>query len=535
MQRCVIYARVSTKEQQDEGYSIPAQLKAIREFCVRQKLQPVAEFVEAESAASAGREEFARMLAHLATDPEGRVVVVHKLDRLARNYEDLVSLDKLAVKVRCVNGDIPDSVQGVLFRDIMMVFARNYSLNLSQEIRKGMNEKVAQGGWPHRAPFGYLNDKGTRSLLPDPLRAPLIRYAFERYSGGVVSVRDLADELHAKGLRTVAGRKVSASLLHEMLRHPIYAGRIPYRGEVFPGAHEAIVPPALFEEVQERLSGNRNGNKAKKHTYALRGVMYCAECGCKITAGTHKGHVYYRCTHGKGKDSCSQRAYSREDVLTAKVEALLSRIELGPEVVAALAKDAALLAEQQGGQTNQQRVVLERAIAANKDKDARLLDAYLEGTVPVESYRAKAQSLQDERRTLELRLSELDSTVPSTAALVEARAYTAATARIRFAQGDEDVRREVLSAVLCNLSLQDGEIASYQWKRPFEVLEKDPKGAFIHQWWPETDLNRRHGDFQSPALPTELPGRVQTYGTHAPWKGQPWRGAPATTPCPRRT
>jgi len=483
MQRCVIYARVSTKEQQDEGYSIPAQLKAVREFCLRHDLQPVAEFVEAESAAAAGRGEFARMLDHLGAHPEGRVVVVHKLDRLARNYEDLTALDRLQVRVRCVQGDIPDSVQGILFRDIMMVFARNYSLNLSQEVRKGMAEKVAQGGWPHQAPMGYLNDRTRRCIVVDEQRAPLVRFAFERYASGVVSLPQLADELYDKGLRSRSGKKLYGSVLHKMLTNPIYAGRIRQKGQLYPGAHEPLVPAVLFAEVQERLAGNRNGNKAKTHSYALRGVMYCAECGCKITAGTHKDHVYYRCTNGKGKDSCSQRRYTREEVLAEQVEALLSRIELGPEVVAAMAKDAALLAEQQGGQTNQQRVVLERAIAANKDKDARLLDVYLEGAVPVDSYRAKAESLAQERRTLELRLHEFDSTTASTAALVEARARTAASARIRFAQGDDEVRREVLSAVLCNLSLQDGDIVSYQWKRPFEVLEKDPKGAFIHQWW----------------------------------------------------
>ncbi len=89
MERCVIYARVSTKEQQEEGYSVPAQLKAIREFCRKEGLDPAAEFTEAESAGKAGRRGFGEMLCFLEDHPEVRLVVAHKLDRLYRNFGDL--------------------------------------------------------------------------------------------------------------------------------------------------------------------------------------------------------------------------------------------------------------------------------------------------------------------------------------------------------------------------------------------------------------------------------------------------------------
>lgn len=88
MAECVIYARVSTKEQQQEGYSIPAQLKAIREFCIREGLTPVEEFTEAESAGKAGRAQFTALCAFFAAHPEVKVVVAHKLDRLYRNFRD---------------------------------------------------------------------------------------------------------------------------------------------------------------------------------------------------------------------------------------------------------------------------------------------------------------------------------------------------------------------------------------------------------------------------------------------------------------
>ena len=344
---CVIYARVSTKEQQDEGYSIPAQLKAIRAFCDAEGLSRVAEFIEAESAGHSGRTQFGRMLAFFGDNPECRIVVAHKLDRLYRNFSDQVSLEEeLGVRARYVVGDVPYTPQGELSRDVQLSVAKYYLGNLREEVKKGMEEKVAQGGWPHRAPFGYLNDKGTRCLVVDHVRAPLIRHAFERYASGAVSVRDLTEELFSLGLRQNSGRKVVTSVVHEMLSNPIYCGRIPYKGNVYPGAHESIISVDLFESVQAQKARNRNGTTVRRREYPLRGLMRCKECGCLITAGAAKGHTYYRCTHGKGKGSCSQSAYIREEALMAQVEEILGSIEIGPEVLEALVADCEALLEE---------------------------------------------------------------------------------------------------------------------------------------------------------------------------------------------
>jgi site-specific DNA recombinase len=481
MDRCVIYARVSTKEQQDEGYSIPAQLKAIRAFCASQNLSPAAEFVEAESAGKAGRKRFTEMVDFLKAEPGVRVVVAHKLDRLYRNFTDQVLLEEvIGARARYVTGDVPDSPQGELLRDVQLSVAKFYLGNLAEEVRKGMDEKVLQGGWPHKAPLGYLNDKPTRSIVPDPLTAPSVRFAFERYASGVVSLPELADELAERGLSQGSGRKLGAAHLHHLLCNPIYCGRIRHKGTVYPGAHEPLVTPALFETVQETLAGKRNGTKSRR-VFALRGVMYCAECGCMITAGIHKGHTYYRCTHGKG--ACSNRSYTREEVLTSQIDELLSRIELSPELIDALVADAELLEAERAPSVDCERASLEAAITASVARQGKLLSAYLDDAVPADAYRVKAEVLAQEQRALELRLAELSEAPRNKCALVADRARLAGGARLRFAGGTDEEKREVVSAVLCNLTVSDGRIASYQYKRPFGVLEQDSKGAFSHTWW----------------------------------------------------
>jgi len=234
MAACVIYARVSTKEQQAEGYSIPAQTKAIRAFCEAQGISPVAEFIEAESAGKAGRTRFAEMVSYLKAHPDVRIVVAHKLDRLYRNFRDQITLEDLGVKARYVVGDIPDTPQGELLRDVNLSVAKFYLGNLREEVKKGMDEKVAQGGWPHRAPTGYVNDRETRSIIPDPATAPMVRAAFERYAAGNISLADLARDLNGHGYRSRSGRPFTASMLHVLLRNPIYCGDVATKARPIP-------------------------------------------------------------------------------------------------------------------------------------------------------------------------------------------------------------------------------------------------------------------------------------------------------------
>ncbi len=501
MSSCVIYARVSTKEQQAEGYSIPAQIKAIRAFCAAQGLTPVAEFIEAESAGKAGRSKFGEMVAYFSDHADVRVVVAHKLDRLYRNFKDQITLEELGVKARYVVGDIPDTPQGELLRDVNLSVAKFYLGNLREEVKKGMDEKVAQGGWPHLAPTGYVNDRETRSIIPDPATAPFVRCVFERYAKGDISLSALARECVDLGYRTRSGTEPNASMLHVLLKNPIYCGDIRYKGQTFPGAHEPLIARELFEEVQQVFSPRQTGPKRTKHVFALRDYLVCGECGCKVTAERQKGYVYYRCAKGKGKDACAQRRYTREELLLDQLDSVLASIEITPEIIDMLVRDSRELDRQEAETTSKERTETERLRTDLDAKASKLLDAYLEGVVPVEAYRAKADEIASARRTLERRLASLKCGTTDKTAQVEAVAKAAMGARSQFAKADTEGKRRLLHAVLLNAELADSAIGSYQLKRPFEYLRRDPKGAFHHPWWAMQDLNLRLLPCEGSALP----------------------------------
>ena len=146
----VIYARVSSKEQEVEGFSIPAQLDLLRDYARKQGMKAVQEFVDVESASTSGRTGFGQMLAFLKKNrSKCQTILVEKTDRLYRNVPDYATVDELGVTIHFVkDGTIlsPDSKSSEQFiHGIKVLMARNYSQNLGEETLKGMLQKAKSG------------------------------------------------------------------------------------------------------------------------------------------------------------------------------------------------------------------------------------------------------------------------------------------------------------------------------------------------------------------------------------------------------
>jgi site-specific DNA recombinase len=173
MNNAVIYARVSSKEQEREGFSIPAQLKLLREYAARNEFQIIEKFTDIETAKNPGRQNFQEMVRFFTKNKYCRVVLVEKTDRLYRNFRDAVTLEDLDLEIHLVKeGQIISKdakSQAKLIHGMQLVLARNYIENLREEVKKGMREKAEQGIYPGRVPFGYRNNRAG-PYHPDPFR-----------------------------------------------------------------------------------------------------------------------------------------------------------------------------------------------------------------------------------------------------------------------------------------------------------------------------------------------------------------------------
>ena len=195
MKNAILYARVSSKEQEREGFSIPAQLKLLREYASHNDFSIVREFVDIETAKTSGRQKFTEMVQFFTKNRDRRVVLVEKTDRLYRNFRDAVTLEDLDVEIHLVKeGQIiskDTKSQAKLIHGMQLVLARNYIENLREEVKKGMREKAEQGIYPGRAPLGYRNNRGDRTIEVHPENATIVRRIFELYASGQYSLSEL--------------------------------------------------------------------------------------------------------------------------------------------------------------------------------------------------------------------------------------------------------------------------------------------------------------------------------------------------------
>jgi len=313
--RCVIYLRVSTRGQAEkgegeEGSSIPAQ----REACARHIRDAGWDLVDeyadrGESARSAERPQLQAMLARIATERDVDAVVVHKIDRLARNMEDHVAIRALlrrkGVALVSVTENVEETASGRLVEGIHALMAEFYSANLAAEIKKGMVQNAKLGGFPHGAPIGYLNIKDlvagrqVARIVPDPGRAPLVTVAFEHYASGEWSLQRLAGELGHRGL-TSRGRRnrpvkaITWQGLAKILANPVYVGIACWGGVEHPGLHEPLTTREVFRRVQELLAARSvRGTRERKHPHYLKGVLHCGVCGRRLSIQHSKGRYAY--------------------------------------------------------------------------------------------------------------------------------------------------------------------------------------------------------------------------------------------------
>ena len=299
MNQYFAYIRVSTARQGEQGVSLEQQRDAITLYAQRNRMELAQWFEERETAARAGRPVFTQMIKGLRA---GRVrgVVIHKIDRSARNLKDWADLGEIidrGVEVHFANEGLDlNSRGGRLSADIQAVVASDFIRNLKEETKKGFYGRLKQGILPMPAPLGYRNIGSGRPKEPDPKTAPLVRHLFEMYSTGTANFHGLLQEAERVGLRGRSGKQITMNGLTKLLNNSFYMGLIQIKvsGQSFIGVHEPLISKALFQRVQDVLHGRTN-TRTNRHDFLFRRRLRCKGCGYTLIGETHKGFVYYRC------------------------------------------------------------------------------------------------------------------------------------------------------------------------------------------------------------------------------------------------
>ncbi len=321
-EKAVILARVSSKEQRDEGYSLPAQQKLLSEYAENKNILPKKTFQIAETASKDKQRYIFQQMMEYIEQHNIKILICEKVDRLVRNFKDTVMIDEWleADEERQVHF-VKDSLilhkksrsQEKLNWGMRVVIAKNYIDNLREEVAKGQIEKLEQGWLPGTPTLGYINIGEVKHKIQaiNGKIAPLIKLTFELYDSGNYSIQTLAIEMENQGLRNRKDKVLSKSQIHRILRNSYYIGKITWLNTVYDGKHPHMVSDELFQRVQERLS-RPNAPKYSKHNPLFKGMLKCSECKGTITWERQKGNWYGHCN---GYKNCTKKKWVREELV----------------------------------------------------------------------------------------------------------------------------------------------------------------------------------------------------------------------------
>ncbi len=342
MKTAAAYIRVSTEEQTE--LSPDSQLKQLREYAKAHDMILPDEFVFQDDGISGRttvkRPAFNKMIGTAKLKPKPfDVILLWKFSRFARNREDSIVYKsmlrkQLGIEVISISESIGDDKMSILIEAMIEAMDEYYSLNLSEEVKRGMTEKVNRGLPVTVAPFGYdLKDK---QFYPNPVNAPLVESIFSSYAAGA-SVTAIVRKMNALGSRTTRGNLWEVRTIKYILNNPVYIGKIRwnpngitgqnYNDEnimIVDGHHQPIISQELWKAVQDRIDYDKSiyRKRAKTNTqkdaWALRSMLKCSACGGTITRATKDAVQCYRYSHGQ----CEHSHYST----IRKLEHLLADI-----------------------------------------------------------------------------------------------------------------------------------------------------------------------------------------------------------------
>lgn len=462
------YIRVSTQRQGQLGTSLIEQKAAIERYAQKFNLVIVKFFEERETAAKSGRPVFLEMLKALRKG-KASGVIIHKIDRGARNlkdWADLQSLTDAGIEIHFASESLDlNSRGGRLSADIQAVVASDYIRNLREETIKGIYGRLRQGLYPFPAVIGYVDaGKGCPKKI-DKVQAPLIKKVFELYSKGNIGLIELSDLMYEKGLRNKNGKKVTINGLSTILHNPFYFGiiRIEKTGEMFAGKHKPVISKALFDQVQAVFEG-KNIPKSEKHFFIFRRQIYCARCRNLYIAEKQKGETYYRC-HTR---NCTKGTV-KEDLINSEVLKFLKPLELNDLEYQFFRQEALKQSanSQAEFEADNKRLQLLQEQAA--DRLSKLADAYVDGVFDKETYINKKNELLLEKQSYKEKLSNLRASSDEANKKLDSFLELVNSAYLSYKSGTPEKKQELVKTIFSNCEIEDKNVSVKPYL-PFQLI-----------------------------------------------------------------
>lgn len=505
---CLIYTRVSTSRQAEEGYSLNQQEASCRKLARQKEFQVLKIYrEEGASGTTMARPQFQEMLNQCSNDKRVKAVIVIHTDRLARNTLEHLTIRTLFKKykvdlISVLQPMLDDSPEGSLMDVVLAGVNEFYSKDLGRKISKGMLQKVIEGGWPSLPPPGYrkvIDPKNPQKTIvePDPEMSFYIIQAFQRFKTGAYSVQRLVDELYQEGFRTKAGKRPAKTVIFRILRNIFYTGKMDYNGKIYQGKHKPLIDMETFTEVQKIINlHNKGADRTRKHNFLFNGLLFCGICGSQLTGEKHikkSGLVfkYYRCLGTKAKDKKCRLSFIPMDQIEKQIGLWLKGISPSDKYTKGLKTALEIIAKGQGKLDQNKVKGLENRKQAIEKKMDRLEDYLLEGVMEEDRMTLKYNQLKEELKdiTMELQQAKSPEKKLTTEDIDKIVGFVKSLNNIYGRLGKIE-KKQLLKAIASKIWVKDKRITKVGYTQTFQGIIDQDLVRIRTEMWSLRDLIR---------------------------------------------
>jgi DNA invertase Pin-like site-specific DNA recombinase len=484
----LLYVRVSSKLQEQEGFSLDAQEKLGHDYALRNRLEVVKTYKVSESAWREERESFNQLIDYARRHSEIGHIIFDVTDRMTRNDFDKLKIYTLikdhgktihfARSNKIFNRESGSEDEFML--DIEVAVAKKMSNDISRKTRMGMQEKAEQGFYPSTAPTGYKNNRLTGMIELDEERAPHIKRMFELMSTGRNSCEMISQQLYSEGFRNKRGTLSKDNAIAHYLRNPIYYGAFQWKGRVLQGGHTPIISKDLFDKVQDVLSGKSKIHIQRKG-FAFNNLILCGSCGCKVIGELKKNRYhYYHCTFSKGRHEAG--TYLREEKVADLIGETIKPISWDNEIFdwfkESLREEKRPTEEFQEKRLN----ALKTEETLVKNRLSKLYDSKFDGIIKPEIFAAKEKEYEGQIIEIKHGMEKLTKINPN---YYEDGCLTLELGKSLYpwyVRANLERKAQIANIAASNYSLIDANLIPKR-RRPFSIFAERPSST---RWLPGT-------------------------------------------------
>lgn len=483
MKKFVAFARVSSREQQREGFSLDVQEEALKKYAEQHggtivKFTKVAETASDETA----RRHFNEIVDYTITNAgalDG--ILFYKVDRAIRNTHDLYKLEELehghGVQVEFTSQPFPHTPAGWMSVRNLANMATFQTQQQSVDVKEGVERRVTAGLFPQKTPYGYQNyrEQGRSLVRVHPEHGRTVRRIHELYAYHGCTIDEVIERLEQENIRfTKSKLRFTRSKVAWILQDRSYIGEIRYKGEWWPGTHDHLVDAATWERVQTlRIRG-----RYQAHELVYGGeLITCGHCGHTITGeavakklkgGGVRKHVYYRCAKYNASDH--PRIRVKQAALDEQILTLFQTLRIPDDDVRDWVVDVLRKRTQSEQKDASERVVeINKQLAEVRGQQDELLNLRLLKEIEADLFARKSRELRERESRLTLEVEAQTRGRHENADLAVKAFELSQDLVAKWDRADFDAKRRLLEIVCLNLTLVDATLCP-EWRKPFDLV-----------------------------------------------------------------